>query len=671
MSPPVDLGGKCVPEPTASLQSPVGCVLASEADPNLDLNQEQKAVLHAQPQSPHPPVLEASLPVPSSDIDSTASSERLPPPLTATVIKEEYDHKEESANSASDAPEKPAEPETFCKSFVCNVCEEPFCSMKELRCHIVAHAQDWPFKCEFCVQLFGNGDALLEHRSTLHGVGRIYVCCICSKEFAFLCNLQQHQLDLHPGQSYTHTVLENGKLRPQNFTDPTKASTEPLVSTTDSKPSADSDDKGAVVIQREEHENDEDTEEMDDPTEELYTTIKIMASEGSKRKAADVRLGINQHYPSFKPPPFPYHNRTPASSVESATNFTTHNIPQTFSTAIRCTKCGKSFDNMPELHKHILSCANASDKRRYTPKKNPIPLRQAVKPLNGTLSPTASSNAAHATLRRMGLPKRLNFGPEPTGKKNNQAVQRALSQRNRSTASSQSEEEQGIHVCPHCQREFTYRGSLNKHMTVSCPKKPASKGSKMRGADDSIAQEGNRNLRSTRRNADLEMQKEGSDLGNRTVGKSKAGSSGPAEGTASVPVKPQPTRGRPPASQAQLKSPTSSSSSSAATIPLGKKSRAPPAQQQQPPPESPPAQRPVGRMQRGTKEVPSKKDSEVTSPLLQPKKEERFAVKARDRVGGPVTRSLQLANAMPPGEAEGSPDQESKETQETLVKLER
>ncbi|XP_061075902.1 PR domain zinc finger protein 2 isoform X1 [Conger conger] len=665
MSPVIDLGAD------ESVQSPVDCVLASKAD------QEHKAKVQPQPPSPSPPILEASHPAPASNVDPSAPSERLPPSLLITqVIKEESDHKEEPANSAGDAPEKPTEPETFCKSFVCNVCEEPFCSMKELRCHIMAHAQDWPFKCEFCVQLFGNGDALLEHRSTLHGVGRIYVCSTCSKEFAFFCNLQQHQLDLHPGQSCMHTVLENGKLRPQNFTDPTRASTEPLLSTTDSKPSADCDDKGNIVMQKEEQENDEDEEvEMDDPTEELYTTIKIMASEGGKRKGPDVRLGINQHYPSFKPPPFPYHNRTSSSSVESATNFTTHNIPQTFSTAIRCTKCGKSFDNMPELHKHILSCANASDKRRYTPKKNPIPLRQAVKPLNGTLSPAATANVAHATLYRMGQPKRLDFGPEPTGKtrlsslsKKDQLVQRGLSQRNRSTTSSQSEEEQGSHVCPHCQREFTYRGSLNKHMTVSCPKKPASSGSKMHA--DSITQERNHNLRSARRTADPEVQKEVSDLGSRTAGRSRAGSSGLAEGANSVPVKAQPARGRPTASQAQLKNPTSSSSSPAASIPLGKKSRGLPAPQQSPP-HSPPAQRPLGRMQRGSKEVLPKKVSEVTSPLLQSKKEERFAVKARDRVGGPVTRSLQLANAMPSGDTEDPPNQEPEETQESSLKLER
>ncbi|KAJ8400706.1 hypothetical protein AAFF_G00394750 [Aldrovandia affinis] len=689
-----DSCGENVPEPTASLQSPIGCRAAPEAvqrcsvNPHLDgvLNQEVKGEVQQQilspPLSPRPPVLEASLPSDPMLPTESLPPLMLPPLLTTAVIKEELDHKSEPADAAGDTPEKPLEPEAFCRSFVCNVCEEPFCSMKELRWHITTHAQDWPFKCEFCVQLFGDATALLEHRSTLHSVGKIYVCCACNKEFAFLCNLQQHQGDLHPGQGSTHTVVENGKLRPQNFTDPTRASAEPLLSTTDSKPSAEGDAVGALAIMGDKDDNEEakDKEELDDPTEELYTTIKIMASEGGKRKAPDVRLGINQHYPSFKPPPFPYHNRTPAGSVASATNFTTHNIPQTFSTAIRCTKCGKSFDNMPELHKHILSCANASDKRRYTPKKNPIPLSQAIKPLNGALSPTATASVAHATLRWMGQPKRLSFGPESAGKpklsalnkKKNQLVQRALSQRNRSAAPSQAEEEQGVHMCPHCQREFTYRGSLNKHMAVSCPMKPAVKKD---GGDDPVTQDRNGHLRSARRTADSEIQQQVSDLGSRTLGKTRTRSSGPAEDTSNMSLKPQPARGKPTPSQAQPKRPASSLT---AAIPLGKKSKAAPAQQQSPPsspiPPGGPAQcPPAGRMQRGNKEVLPRKVSEALSPPLQSKKEERFAPKARERVGGPVTRSLQLAN-VPPTASETTEDpanQEPKEHKDTLLKLVR
>lgn len=295
-----------------------------------------------------------------------------------------------------------------------------------------------------CYSLESPRHCLIDHRSTLHGVGKSYVCCACTKEFAYLCNLKHHQKELHPGQECKYTEEENGKLRPQNYNNATKVSTEALsycAMAESNKP----------VIK--------DEGELDDATEELFTTIKIMASEGGKPKGLDVCLGINQHYPSFKPPPFPYHNRTPVGSVASATNFTTHNIPQTFSTAIRCTKCGKSFDNMPELHKHILACANASDKRRYTPNKNPIPLRHFAKAQNGVLSSTNSTNGQNAlhTTSQTNRPK-LNQEPpaklklNALNKRKKQLVQRAISQRGKSTSltkktSSLVHEEQEIDLC--------------------------------------------------------------------------------------------------------------------------------------------------------------------------------------------------------------------------------
>lgn len=311
-------------------------------------------------------------------------------------------------------------------------------------------------------------------------------------EFAYLRNLKHHQEEFDSGQECLYTEEEKGKLRPQNDNNKTKFGTEAL-----SSYALKESDKAAI----------KDEGELDDATENLITTIKIMASDGGKHKDLDVRRGINQHYPSFKPPPFPYHNRTPVGSVASATNFTTHNIPQTFSTAIRCTKCGKSFDNMPELHKHILACANASDKRRYTPNKNPIPLRHFAKAQNGVLSSTNSTNGQNAlhTASQTNRPK-LNQEP-PTklklnalNKRKKQLVQRAISQRSKSTSltkktSSLVDEEQEIYVCPHCIREFTYRRSRTKHMAV-CPRKPAAKEAKKR-KDGSISytKENNGHLR--------------------------------------------------------------------------------------------------------------------------------------------------------------------------------
>uniref|UniRef100_W5M0H0 PR domain containing 2, with ZNF domain b n=1 Tax=Lepisosteus oculatus TaxID=7918 RepID=W5M0H0_LEPOC len=607
--------------------------------------------------------LEASA-IPAADLSSSPPP---PPPPGAGDLQTSSDQEE---------PQQ----ETFCKNFVCNVCDEPFPSIKELSRHIVGHAEEWPFKCEFCVQLFRDAEALLEHRSTLHGVGRIYVCSTCAKEFAFLCNLKQHQKDLHPGQDCMHTEVENGKLRPQNYTDPARASLEPSPSTNNPE-----------ALKAEELEEEEE-DDLDDSTEELYTTIKIMASGGGKPKGPDVRLGINQHYPSFKPPPFPYHNRTPAGSVASATNFTTHNIPQTFSTAIRCTKCGKSFDNMPELHKHILACANASDKKRYTPKKNPIPLKQIVKPQNGVLSAVMGTNASgQNAFRRMGQPKRLNFSQEPSAKmklnalnkKKNQLVQKAISQKNKiaasaKKASSLGQEEQEMHICPHCNREFTYLGSLNKHVAVSCPRKPPSKKVKKGSSGGLSSQDKNGNLR--RRTADSEIKQQGSQA---KLGKTRARTSGPTA-PAAVPSKPPPGKVKAAPAQAQAQAqaqarPKRPAPFPAASVTYAKKSRpalkgSPQQQQQPPPPQQPPAPppapsthpapRPAVRMQRGGKELPPKKVPEAKLPLPPqppqpppppPKKEERFSVKTRERVGGPVTRSLQLVSST--AQAEGKTDE--------------
>ncbi|XP_061592440.1 PR domain zinc finger protein 2 [Cololabis saira] len=392
--------------------------------------------------------------------DSSLSNSEIAPKISSPSPEKA---EEESSNIA----EADSEPQTFTKNFICNVCDKLFHSMKELSHHVGDHADEWPYKCEFCVLLFGEPSDLHDHRSSLHGVGKTYVCSACTKEFVYLCNLKQHQEELHPGQQCTYTEDETGKLRPQNYNNSTK------VNTGSSANESPADTK--KLVKKEEC-------EVDVAAEELFTTLKIMATDGGKIKGPDVRLGINQHYPSFKPPPFPYHNRSPAGSVASATNFTTHNIPQTFSTAIRCTKCGKSFDNMPELHKHILACANASDKKRYTPRKNPIPLRHFAKSQNGVLSTTNSANGLNASVRvtQGNRPKPSQDPPvkfRMLKKRKKKLVQRVMPQRNKSVPSSnkvsqvQVNDQQEIFVCPHCKREFTMRRSRTKHMAV-CPKKP-------------------------------------------------------------------------------------------------------------------------------------------------------------------------------------------------------
>ncbi|XP_010776506.1 PR domain zinc finger protein 2 [Notothenia coriiceps] len=659
---------------------------------NNKINQNQDSEAEKSlPASPECTSLSSSPPPASHDPSPSLVSQALP----QIKVKEEPQHctdelpvmnhaPQDEVNSSPHSPNKPSDKTSeaekvdsaYCKTFVCNVCEEPFNSIKELSGHITEHAADWPFKCEFCVQLFEDAPALLAHRSALHGVGRICVCSVCSKEFAFLSNLEQHQKDLHPSETCSHTTVESGKLRPQNYTDPSRAKEESSPSTpapettNEAAPHSDAD-----VAKEEPDVNGNHAEEVaEDPNEELYTTIKIMASEGGKPKGPDVRLGINQHYPSYKPPPFPYHSRSHAGSVASATNFTTHNIPQTFSTAIRCTKCGNSFDNMPELHKHILACATASDKKRYTPKKNPIPLKQIVKSPNGVVSPSAAI-AGQSPFRRMGQPKRLNFNQDngktkmsALSKKKNQLVQKAISQKNKAATTAKKaivkvEEEQASNVCPHCSREFTYPASLNKHMAVSCPMKPVVKRGKKGLAE--VKKEPvsalDKSISLRKKASDCEIPQ--AEPEPKPLGKTRARSS-----VAADPEPSQTSKAKPAAALGKLKRPASFP----VPVSASKKTKKSHAQSLPPTPSDPDTpseaapQRPAMRMQRMGKEATPKRLSEAKSPP-QPKKEERFSL--RTRVGGPVTRR-QMVNTAPSAEvkAEEPPIQEPKETQEVLMK---
>ncbi|XP_059769681.1 PR domain zinc finger protein 2 isoform X2 [Balaenoptera ricei] len=630
--------------------------------------------------SPGPPTLSSSSSSSSSPSfsSSSSSSSPSPPPLSAvsSVVssgdnleaclpmisfkQEELENEGLKAREESQsATARDIVQETFNKNFVCNVCESPFLSIKDLTKHLSIHAEEWPFKCEFCVQLFKAKTDLSEHRFLLHGVGNIFVCSVCKKEFAFLCNLQQHQRDLHPDKVCTHHEFESGTLRPQNFTDPSKAHVEHMQS-----------------LPEDPLETSKEEEELNDSSEELYTTIKIMAS-GIKTKDPDVRLGLNQHYPSFKPPPFQYHHRNPLGIGVTATNFTTHNIPQTFTTAIRCTKCGKGVDNMPELHRHILACASASDKKRYTPKKNPVPLKQTVQPRNGVV---VLDNSGKNAFRRMGQPKRLNFSVELSKmssnklklnalKKKNQLVQKAILQKNKSAkqkADLKNAPESSSHICPYCNREFTYIGSLNKHAAFSCPKKPLSPSKKKvshsskKGGHPSPAGSDKSNSSShRRRTADAEIKMQSMQA---PLGKTRARSSGPAQ----VPPPSSSFRSKQNvkfAASVKSKKPSSSLRNSS-PIRMAKmthnESKKPKAAAKNH------AAQLSGKTCRSL-HVRAQKSRAVLqskSASASRKRTDRFNVKSRERSGGPITRSLQLAAAADPSEnrrEDGSGKQELKD----------
>ncbi|KAB0344149.1 hypothetical protein FD754_021075 [Muntiacus muntjak] len=665
------------PLSNATAQSPLP-ILSPTVSPSPSPIPSMEPVMSAA--SPGPPTLSSSSSSSSSSSfsSSSSSSSPSPPPLSAVssvvssgdnletslpmISFKQEELESEDLKAREEAPsttEQEIIQETFNRNFVCNVCESPFLSIKDLTKHLSIHAEEWPFKCEFCVQLFKVKSDLSEHRFMLHGVGNIFVCSVCKKEFAFLCNLQQHQRDLHPDKVCTHHEFESGTLRPQNFTDPSKAHIEHMQS-----------------LPEDPLEASKEEEELNDSSEELYTTIKIMAS-GIKTKDPDVRLGLNQHYPSFKPPPFQYHHRSPLGIGVTATNFTTHNIPQTFTTAIRCTKCGKGVDNMPELHKHILACASASDKKRYTPKKNPVPLKQTVQPKNGVV---VLDNSGKNAFRRMGQPKRLNFSVELSKmssnklklnalKKKNQLVQKAILQKNKSAkqrADLKTTPESSSHVCPYCHREFTYIGSLNKHAAFSCPKKPLSPSkkklshsSKKGGHPSPAGSDRNSSSSHRRRTADAEIKMQSMQA---PLGKTRARSSGPSQ------VSPPPSSFRSKqnvkfAASVKSKKPSSSLRNSS-PIRMAKMTHS---ESKKPKAAAKNHATPLSGKTSRSLHVRAQKSRAVLqskSALASKKRTDRFSVKSRERSGGPITRSLQLAASADLSESrkeDGSGKQELKD----------
>uniref|UniRef100_A0A671LSU8 PR domain zinc finger protein 2-like n=1 Tax=Sinocyclocheilus anshuiensis TaxID=1608454 RepID=A0A671LSU8_9TELE len=595
------------------------------------LQQEPHISPEPQPLSPDTTLLpETSTQSAPTEQSTSSTDSKLTLTASTSVVEAESNENGQENVQSSDCSKQENKVEEelpplhpFCKNFMCNVCEQPFQSMKILSQHVGEHSKGWPYKCEFCVQLFESDTGLLEHRSSYHGIGKIYVCKTCSKEFAFLCNLEQHQRDLHPGQECSHTEAVHGKLRPENHNNPKTDMADPGLPVTEIKQETDNTTSKA------------DKDSLDNTSEELFTTIKIMASGGVKSKGPDVRLGINQHYPSFKPPPFPYHNRTPTgTTAASATNFTTHNIPQTFSTAIHCTKCGKSFDNMPELHKHILACANANDKKRYTPKKNPIPLKQFAKAQNGVLSPARIVNSKQNFSQKVGQPKKLNWiKMSILNKKKSQLVQRGRPAGGRKAF---AQDDLDVFACPHCRREFTYNASLKKHVAFSCPMRPASRNSKKRTLSIVSAQENNGSLR--RQIANMSAKPQGSGHGPKTITKNQIIKQKAAVDTTqdfrlkrstilSTSVVQSSKKGKP----MELKSGFMPQLASKQIV-LSSVSQ-------------------VNSQEPGVRVhvLRRKMEQRVGDIKIQPRREDRLSLRLRKRVGGPITRSVQQASTTTTG----------------------
>ncbi|XP_078615109.1 uncharacterized protein LOC144884094 [Branchiostoma floridae x Branchiostoma japonicum] len=340
------------------------------------------------------------------------------------------------SNSANAASGRSASPSFGLGNlFKCNVCHTPFKSMKDMNQHVAAHAKEWPFKCEFCIQLFKVSSELSQHRASLHGVSKTFMCSLCNREFGFLGNLQNHQRDVHPNMPCSYTVLQPGALRPQNFTDPSKS--------TPKKEELKRQTEFGSLIQS-------PKKDQTDGKGKISPVKPVDTSHDIKRNFAGYAMNIiNPENPFNRPP-------------QLQTSL--------YNSAIKCTKCGATFESMPNLHMHIIDCAEG---KKTSPGPSPVkkgsPKKAAqdslVKKLGGPRKLTDGEMAANKIKK-----KAKNLSKMNQKRKKAQQFQITYDPKKYTGRRRLATEMLDLHKCPGCQKNFSHFSNLQRHLLV-CPGK--------------------------------------------------------------------------------------------------------------------------------------------------------------------------------------------------------
>ncbi|XP_002741726.1 uncharacterized protein LOC100378993 [Saccoglossus kowalevskii] len=384
------------------------------------------------------------------------------------------------------------------RSFTCNVCSTPFQSMKDLSQHVKVHSDEWKFKCEFCIQLFKDSNILVEHRSKKHRVGKTYACSACNREFGYLSNLEQHQVDVHPNIRCTYTELGSGILRRHNFTDPSK-STPPVESS-------------HHIGTSEQNRISQLIEQAKSQTALKFSPRKVgnsLSKEASPRKIVNPQR--NHPFLGLRPGI----DLLGTATVEDAQQYV-QSMPTN-----QCTKCGKQFNDVTAFHKHIFLCAvriqEKKKKRKKGGRKGRPPKTSNEELIKRYI---AAGMTASNKLKRRALHLQQQYRTKPQQKFYNplnhtrrreksdvldtykcQACEREFSnitklerhmkvcpnrdQLRKATLQKtlerigegydeQSKQLLQQHRCPHCTRQFTYLLSLKKHAEICTMKKDGS-----------------------------------------------------------------------------------------------------------------------------------------------------------------------------------------------------
>ncbi|XP_030842900.1 PR domain zinc finger protein 2-like [Strongylocentrotus purpuratus] len=364
--------------------------------------------------------------------------------------------------------ERPTKFSVLDAAITCNVCELPFDSMKLLTQHVVAHAEDFPYKCEFCVKLFETTDMLASHRYDLHRVGKMYCCSECQQEFAYLSNLKQHQVDIHSDHLCSYTERGPEEIRPQNFTDPTKAiQTPPIL--------PEPRERISLIA----HEMSKVSPSKFGRFSSTQTPETKSSPRKKSKKKKDVPCNPQRHHPFAYAREIGYLSSLPDGSASSGKSISHFEM----ATNNRCTKCAKVFSSTADLHVHIMECAAAnapSTAKPKTPLKTPV--KTPVKAADKKKLTLEENKQKNAKARRIRI--------QAAKRSRNRALQKASESEESDAAQKRKRARPGlkmynplnhtrrrasanivdVHACLGCGKQFHFINGLERHMKL-CPNK--------------------------------------------------------------------------------------------------------------------------------------------------------------------------------------------------------
>ncbi|XP_022090222.1 PR domain zinc finger protein 2-like isoform X2 [Acanthaster planci] len=337
--------------------------------------------------------------------------------------------------------------------FACNVCGEVLPSMTSMNAHVIEHAKDWPYKCEFCLWLFQNPSGLAVHRTQHHHVKKMYSCGVCRRDFAYLSNLQKHQVDSHGLKEYTYRETNTGELRPLNFTDPRQGvvHARPLASIRSQQSP-----RVSFIAQEMSKLNPLKIGKLTIPVKSSSFGVAPVKSKTPPRK--HVPFNPQRHHPFAHARQIGYLSMLADPKNQEQLSGTLVN---------RCTKCEKEFDSIADFHKHIMECAAKQETSQ--PGAQIVERSQDVR-IPGALSASQAATEGDWKLNNSKEEPQVDEQSKPGSTDRPKRAKPGLKIYNpmkysrREPAGNMDD----IHTCHGCEKKFYFINKLERHMRM-CP----------------------------------------------------------------------------------------------------------------------------------------------------------------------------------------------------------